>query len=265
MSDSAIGVFDSGLGGLTVLKALMQAMPHENFVYLGDTARLPYGTKSSHTIRKYTEQNLKMLLQQNVKALVIACNSASAQFPDPEFEGLPVFNVIEPGTRAALAKTKNRVIGLLGTKATVKSQAYERMLHRLSGKQKAELVSIPAPLLVPLAEEGWVEDPVTNLIVYRYVQPLVQEGVDTIILGCTHYPILSAAIQKAAGNKIQLVDSGTVLSEEIKEALNVGRIAASKKRVRAQLFTTDDPHSFGGFAEKILSPEKFDSLELINL
>lgn len=266
MSDArAIGVFDSGLGGLTVLKALMQNLPQENFVYLGDTARLPYGTKSPQTIRKYTEQNLKTLLKYDVKAIVIACNSASAQFQDPEFEGLPVFNVIGPGMEAALQATKNQKIGLLGTKATVKSRAYEIALKRLSGETTRELFSIPAPLLVPLAEEGWDEDPITNLIVFRYVQPLVQEGVDTIILGCTHYPILRKSLQRAAGNEIQLVDSGDVLSKKIKSTIAEGRLKSCAKRNRVQLLSTDDPQSFGGFAEKILSPEKFDSLEAINI
>lgn len=261
----SIGVFDSGLGGLTVLKALMQNFPLENFVYLGDTARLPYGTKSSDTIRKYTEQNLKTLLKYDVKALVIACNSASAQFADSEFQGLPVFTVIEPGIQAALKASENLKIGLLGTKATVKSRAYERALKKHCGSKKCELISIPAPLLVPLAEEGWDEDPITNLIVFRYVQPLLAHGIDTLILGCTHYPILRAAIQKAAGHEVTLVDSGSTLSQTIKSLIEEGRLQASSKRTQVQLLSTDDPESFRGLAEAILSPEKFHGLEKIDL
>ncbi len=258
--DRAIGVFDSGLGGLTVLKSLMKSLPNENFVYLGDTARLPYGTKSAETILRYTEQNLELLKSYNVKALVIACNSASAQYSESQFEELPVFNVIDPGTKAALLKTANRKIGLLGTKATVRSRAYEKALRRHIQDQACELYSVPAPLLVPLAEEGWDSDPLTNLVVFRYVKPLLDEGVDTIILGCTHYPILREAIQKATGPEVTLVDSGEVLSQQIVDFFEQERLGKSLHRNRIELLCSDDAESFEQFARKILGAQKFTSV-----
>lgn len=264
-ADRPIGVFDSGVGGLTVLRSLMENLPEENFVYIGDTARLPYGTKSPQTIRKYTEQNLNALLRHQVKAVVIACNSASTQFLDPVYEGIPVFNVIEPGMEAALQTTKNRRMGLLGTKATVKSRAYERALEKLAKGAAYELVSMPAPLLVPLAEEGWDEDPITNLIVFRYLQPLIQSGIDTLILGCTHYPILRASIQKVVGPEVTLVDSGATLSRKIQGLIQSGELAASPGRTKSELFTTDDPENFGSLAKAILGPEKFSKLDKVDL
>jgi len=264
-ADRPIGVFDSGVGGLTVLRSLMENLPEENFVYIGDTARLPYGTKSPNTIRKYTEQNIKALLRHNVKAVVIACNSASAQFLDPVYEGVPVFNVIEPGMEAALATTQSRRIGLLGTKATVKSRAYERALDKFAQQKGYELISMPAPLLVPLAEEGWDEDPITNLIVFRYLQPLLQAGIDTLILGCTHYPILRASIQKAVGPDVQLVDSGATLSRKIRYLMESGALSRSKSCQQIDLFTTDDPENFGSLARAILGSKKFHRLDKIDL
>ncbi len=254
-----IGVFDSGLGGLTVLKALLQQMPHERFVYLGDTARLPYGTKSPQTIRHYTEQNLKFLKNQNVKALVIACNSASAHWQDPDFENLPVFTVIEPTSAVAARKTQNKKIGLLATRATVLSGAFDRHLRALDPEIK--LYSQAAPLLVPFAEEGLREDPLTNLIVYRYVQPLLTEGIDTLILGCTHYPILKENIQRATGLDIKLIDSGPAVAEKLK--LHFKNESPSTGQVK--IFTTDALGHFKKWATEILNPFEAHAWELTDL
>ncbi len=254
-----IGVFDSGLGGLTVLKALMLQLPHESFVYLGDTARLPYGTKSGNTIRKYTEQNLKFLKSQNVKAMVIACNSASAQWSDPEFEGIPVFTVIEPASQVAAGITQNKKVGLLATRATVGAKAFDRAISGIDSEIK--LVSQAAPLLVPLAEEGLGADPLTNLIVYRYLQPLLAEGVDTIILGCTHYPILKDSIQRAAGNEVNLVESGSAVAAILKSKLK----SDPSNKPEIKIFTTDSLGHFRKWAEEILAPEQTHSWELVDL
>ena len=254
-----IGVFDSGLGGLTVLKALVQQMPGVSFVYLGDTARLPYGTKSGHTIKKYTEQNLKFLKSQNVQALVIACNSASAQWTDLEFEGLPVYTVIEPTSFVAAKTTQNKKVGLLATRATVSAQAFDAALKILD--PEIQLFSQAAPLLVPLAEEGLSADPLTNLIVYRYVQPLLAEGIDTLILGCTHYPILKENIQRAAGLDITLIESGDAVAEKLKKKFN----SDSKAQGQIQIFTTDSLGHFKKWATEILAPFEATSWELTDI
>lgn len=254
-----IGVFDSGLGGLTVLKALIQEMPHESFVYLGDTARLPYGTKSANTIRKYTEQNLKFLKNQNAKTLVIACNSASAQWSDAEFEGLPVLTVIEPTSLIASGITRNKKIGLLATRATVGSKAFDLALQNLDPEIK--LFSQSAPLLVPLAEEGLSDDPLTSLIVYRYLQPLLANGIDTLILGCTHYPILKEALQKAAGHDVQLVESGFAVAKKLKSLIE----SPLETQAQIKIFTTDSLGHFKHWANEILSPAKSHHWELTDL
>jgi glutamate racemase len=271
-TDFPIGVFDSGVGGLTVLKALTHKFPHENFLYLGDTARLPYGSKSPQTIRKYTQQALSFLIERKVKALVIACNSASSQFPEKEYRGICVETVIEPGSLMALKATQNNRIGVLGTRATVQSHAYEKVLKQLSEEQGhtqgLEVFSEAAPLFVPLAEEGWSDDPITNLIAFRYVQPLVQKQVDTIILGCTHYPILQASIQKAAGASITLIDSGQAVAESLQAKFDSGiiplRPSTSSER-HIQLLSTDLSSQFEMLSRQILAPAIPSGFEFVEI
>ena len=175
-----IGVFDSGVGGLTVLKGLAEHFPHHDFLYLADTARLPYGTKSSSTISSYLKKNIQFLKSHKVDLIVVACNSASTVLlnSDEDF-GVPVFNVIEPGSQSALNHSKNKKIGVLGTRTTVQSRAYIRTLKKLD--PEVEVHQMPAPLLVPLVEEGWIDDPLTSMVVYRYTKPLLDLGVDTLI------------------------------------------------------------------------------------
>lgn len=228
---TAIGVFDSGVGGLTVLKSLRQAFPDQEFIYLGDTARLPYGTKSPETIRSYSLQNLRLLAGRGVQAVVVACNSASTQIREHEWEGLPVYNVIDPGVETAWNASQNKRIGLLGTRATVESEAYqERLLDKARGEGvTVEVFAQACPLFVPLAEEGWTDDPITNLIVYRYLHSLLGHGIDTLIMGCTHYPILRASISKAAGSGVQLVDSGEAMARKLAADFASGRLQKSAK------------------------------------
>jgi glutamate racemase len=259
-----IGVFDSGLGGLTVLKSLMTEWPNESFVYLGDTARLPYGTKSGETIRKYSEQNLRFLANQNVKALVVACNSASAHWSADQFEGLPVLTMIEPTSERALEISSGKRIGVLATRATVLAGAYEKMLTHLD--PEVQVFSQPAPLLVPLAEEGLSEDPLTNLMVFRYVQPLKAQGVDTVILGCTHYPILRSAIQRALGQEVQLVESGQAVALKLQKFLkenSKGQVSGLKPEVK--IFTTDSLGSFRSWAQEILTPFQVNQWDVTDL
>jgi glutamate racemase len=260
-----IGVFDSGLGGLTVLKALVEHLPNQKFVYLGDTARLPYGAKSGETILKYTEQNLHFLKKLNVQALVIACNSASAHWHSPEFEGLPVFTVIHPTSAQAAKLTRNKRVGLLATRATVGSNSYVKSLQEID--PAIELYAQAAPLLVPFAEEGLVNDPLTNLIVYRYAQPLLAENIDTLILGCTHYPILKEALYKVCGAQVELIESGHAVAAELTAYLekNPQMTVAHSKTPRITVLTTDSSEHFKKWAQEILSPISVDQWNLVDL
>lgn len=214
---AAIGVFDSGVGGLTVLNALKARWPHENFIYLADTARLPYGSKSLHTISQYVEQCIRFFRRNyELKAVIVACNSAStALLEKPMRSDVPIFNVVEPGARKAVETSESKRIGVLGTRATVYSEAYVRAIHRLD--PKTEVFQQPCPLFVPLVEEGWLDDPVTNLIVYRYVSAVTRNNIDTLIMGCTHYPALRRALEKAAGPAVKLVDSAQGLIEDLSQ------------------------------------------------
>ncbi len=231
MSDfkNPIAVFDSGVGGLTVLRELRRRWPGENFLYLADTARLPYGSKSLNTIHQYAQQNIKCLLKYNPKAIVVACNSAStAILAEPLPCPIPLLNVVEPGARKAVELSPGRRIGVLGTRATILSQAYPHAIRRLA--PTAEVFQQPCPLWVPLVEEGWLDDPITNLIVYRYVSTLMRNPVDTLILGCTHYPALKPAIQKVVGHAVQLVDSSLGLIEDL-EKLGICQDSQSSGRI----------------------------------
>lgn len=269
MSEKKIGVFDSGIGGMTVLAELLHAFPNESFVYLGDTARLPYGSKSPQTIRKYSEQNIDYLIGHDVKAVVIACNSASAQFREKEWKGIPVYNVIEPGAETALALSESKRIGVLGTRATINSKAYTKEILKLN--PHATVYDIACPLFVPLAEEGWDNDPVTNLIVYRYVSQLLPMNIDTLILGCTHYPLLKNSIARATGQSIVLVDSGHAITQWLRKDFQEGRLQPASEKNKTQdsrtieILTTDFSEQFLDLAQKILAPEKASTFTVVNL
>src|SRR5271166_2618715 len=200
--NAPLGVFDSGLGGLTVVRALREALPSERIVYLGDTARVPYGTKAPGTVVKYALSCARHLVARDVKALVIACNTVSAVAPERlrvELD-IPVLEVIEPGARAAVAATRTGRIGVLATSGTIASGAYPRAVAQIS--TRAEVLGQAAPLLVPLAEEGWIEGDVPRLVVRRYIEPLAVAGVDAIVLGCTHYPLLRSVIEQEVRARI---------------------------------------------------------------
>lgn len=226
--DRPIGVFDSGVGGLTVLKSLMHAFPQENFIYIGDTARLPYGGKSLQTIHLYLEQNLKALLDKKVKLLVVACNSASSALMNEDgtfadhYNGIPLYNVIEPGCRSALAASQTQSISVIGTRATVEAQSYVKTIQRLNAA--AFVAQQACPLLVPLIEEGWTEDPLTNLVLHRYLGALQVGNSDALVLGCTHYPILTESIKRVVGSRFKIITSGDALAEQLTEDFSNGRI-----------------------------------------
>jgi glutamate racemase len=259
-----IGVFDSGVGGLTVLKELATHFPTEEFLYLGDTARLPYGTKSPETIRQYSEQILNFLHRRQVDALIIACNTASSQVSERQWQGLPVFNVIEPGAQFAVESSQAQRIGVLGTRALINSGAYQKEIHKLS--PHAEIFAQSCPLFVPLAEEGWLEDPITNLIAYRYIHPLLEYQIDTLIMGCTHYPLLKASIQRACGPQVRLVDSGQALALQLEKAFEgetLKRSVSSAGEIHV-LATDLSPHT-EELARQILAPLTVSSFEIVHL
>jgi glutamate racemase len=262
--DAPLGVFDSGLGGLTVAAALRRTLPRERIIYLGDTARVPYGTRSPETVVRYARGCARLLLERGVKALVIACNTVSAVAVDilrAELD-LPVLGVVEPGARAALealARTaQSGPIGVLGTAGTVASGAYPRAVSQLS--TRVEVVTQAAPLLVPLVEEGWLTGEVPRLAVRRYVEPLVAAHVSVIVLGCTHYPLLKATIAEVAaelsGRSIPVVDSAEATAAAVLAWIEDERVASALTLPTAgeelELLVTDLPKSFASMASQML-------------
>jgi glutamate racemase len=244
-----IGVFDSGMGGLTVLRALVAKLPHERFVYLGDTARLPYGTKSAETVQAYALQATRLLLDQGVKMLVIACNTASAvalYLLQEAWAPVPVIGVIEPGARAGVAATRNRRFAVIATEGTVKGGAYARAIQRLMSE--ADVVQQPCQVFVALAEEGWTNSPATLAAARHYLAPLF-EGAgapDTLVLGCTHFPVLAETIREAVGTAVTLVDSAETTAQAVAEALGERSLASAggADSGAVRFFATDSPERF---------------------
>lgn len=254
-----IGVFDSGLGGLTVLRALLERLPAEDFIYFGDTARVPYGPKSPDTITRYALEDTLFLLQKGVKAVVVACNTVTASCLDllVDYFKIPVVGVIEPAVRTALSATRTRRIGVIGTTATVNSQAYQKAL--LAGAPGVEVHTRACPLLVPLAEEGWIDHPATGLVLEEYVRPLLTAGVDTLILGCTHYPVLEPAIARFVGPEVTLVQSGPSTARALEEVLRRSDLLAPEGTTRQiQYYLTDIQPSFRRVGEVFLEREIVD-------
>ncbi len=210
----AIGIFDSGVGGLTVLKALKKRLPNQNYLYLGDTARLPYGSKSEMTIRRYALKAAEHLFRHDIKLLVVACNTASAYALPAltEISPVPVLGVVEPGVRAALAGSARR-IAVIGTEGTIRSGAYQEALHNAA--PEVSVTAAPCPLFVPLAEEGWGDHPITDEVAEIYLRPLLDTGIEKIILGCTHYPLLIPSLARVAGQSVSLIDSATAVSDAV--------------------------------------------------
>ena len=251
-----IGVFDSGIGGLTVVKRLATTLPNESIIYFGDTARVPYGSKSNSTVIEYSIQNTKFLLQKNIKALVVACNTASSiAIPDlKKMFDIPIIGMIEPGSRMALKKSQSKNIGVIGTRATVGNLAYSKEIKRLNGS--AKVVEKPCPLFVPLAEEGWIKHQATFEIAEEYLKELRQIGIDTLVLGCTHYPILTEVIQKVIGKNVSLIDSGVASSEVIKTELEkLGLLSDAKSMGTQEYYVSDIPAKFKEVAELFLGRE----------
>lgn len=257
-----IGVFDSGVGGLTVLSALRERFPTENFVYLGDTARLPYGTKSASTVQRYALNAAAHLESHGIKLLVVACNTASSYALDAleATVSVPVVGVVEPGVRAAVATGAAR-IGVIGTEGTIRSQAYQRTLAGRAAS--VEVQSAACPLLVPLAEEGWGDHPVTDQVACHYLTPLLDWGVQTVILGCTHYPLLRPSLQRVVGPDVRLVDSASSVAETVAgrhhELISTGN---EKGAVRLEL--TDASDRFLRITRAILGRDP-EELEVVDI
>ncbi len=252
-SELPIGVFDSGIGGLTVARQIHELMPNEDLVYLGDTARVPYGTKSPSTVVRFACEDTHFLLQQNVKAVVVACNTCSAwalPMLERKFK-VPIFGVIIPGVLAALKKTRTGRIGIIGTGATIRSKAYANGL--LARSETAKVFVRACPLLVPLVEEGWVKHPVTTAVLREYLTPLLRNRIDTLILGCTHYPLLKRAIRQIAGTRLALVDSAEACAQYVRDQLERKDLLARRKRVGTiQPFVTDETDQFASLAKRFL-------------
>jgi glutamate racemase len=257
-----IGIFDSGIGGLTVLAAVRALLPDERLLYLGDTARLPYGTKSPETVVRYAKRAAGYLAEHDVKLLVVACNTASAAALEPltETTPVPVIGVVWPGARAAVAGTRGTV-GVIGTESTIASGAYVRALHSLSPALSVH--SRACPLFVPLAEEGWFDHEVTRAVARIYLEPLAAAGVDTLILGCTHYPLLRHAIAAAVGQGVRLVDSASATAAEVWEVLQRGGLAGTGGG-SVHLLVTDAAARFARLAGLILG-DAAAPLELVDL
>ena len=265
--ENPIGVFDSGIGGLSVLKQFIRYLPFESYIYLGDTARVPYGNKSSDTVRQYARESTEFLLEKNVKLIVVACNTVSSVALDTvrELADTPVIGMIQPAVAAALRETANNRIGLIGTRATINSNAYADAIEQLRGNDTINLFSTPCPLFVPIVEEGWINHQATRLIAEEYLTGLKNEDIDTLILGCTHYPLLKQLINEILPS-VSLIDSGEHAS------VNAIRILAEQNllveegnsfvlKPSIDFFVTDVPSTFFELAKSFLgfmvdSPKK---------
>ncbi len=248
----AIGVFDSGVGGLTVLREIIKALPSEDCFYLGDTARIPYGTKSKETVTGFAIKNTEFLVSLGIKFLVVACNTAAAAGLDRIAErfDVPTIGVVLPGAERAARVTKNGRLGVIGTRATILSGAYEREIVRIDPVIK--VFQQPCPLFVPLAEEGWTEDEIAHLTAERYLSRFADHSIDTLVLGCTHYPLLKGVIQQAVGYDVTLVDSAAPIAWDVKKRLDEMGLKRDGSGGVKRFFVTDDPDSFKRVGEPFL-------------
>ncbi len=255
-----IGVFDSGLGGLTVVKEMIKELPNEDIIYFGDTGRVPYGTRSVETIRKYTLQDEEFLLKNDVKLIVAACGTVSSVAADTALQlPVPFFEVVSHASKSAVFATKNGKIGVIGTNATVKSEQHKK--HILKLMPQAEVLTCSCPLFVPLVEEGWysADDLVVTKTVERYLKPIIDFGADTIILGCTHYPVLSDAIKKIVGEEVTLINAGTSTAVAVKKYLNENNLETDEESGLHKFYVSDKPDSFRYQASVLLGKDIVES------
>ncbi len=260
-----IGVFDSGLGGLTVLRAIRERLPAESTVYLGDTARVPYGPKAAETIRRYSIEATEFLVANGVKAIVVACNTATARaLPDVRARaGVPVLGVVEPGGRAAVKASRGGRIGVIGTRGTISSRAYNAVIHE--HRPDALVFEQACPLFVPLVEEGWTDDEVTRLAAVRYLTPLLEQGIDTLVLACTHYPLLKPLLAGVVGPDVTLIDSAESTADALQNLLSTSSIASTGRAPAVgRYYVTDEAARFDLLARRLLG-EEVDHLETVSV
>lgn len=262
-SKAPIGVFDSGVGGLTVVKEIMHQIPGETIVYFGDTARLPYGSKSRETVTTYTRQIVRFLMTKGVKAIVIACNTATAfalETVQKEVD-IPMIGVVKPGAIVAAHTTKNSKIGVIGTEGTIQSGIYTEFLKEI--KPNARVYGKACPLFVPLVEEGWLDDPITLEIIKRYIAELIEEDIDTLVLGCTHYPLLRKTIRKVVGDNIELVNPAYETAKSLKQVLVEQNIKNDDElKTDHKFFVSDGADKFRKFANSILPCEVVETKDV---
>lgn len=263
--EAPIGVFDSGVGGLTVAREIMRQLPNENLVYFGDTARVPYGSKSPDTVIKYSRQIVRFLQSKGVKAIVVACNTASALALEAIKKDLniPIIGVVEPGARTAAMTTTTNNIGIIGTEATIKSGIYNMYLGKLN--KDITVVTKSCPLFVPLVEEGLIEDRVTDDIAFRYLSELKDYQIDTLVLGCTHYPLIRNTIKRCMGEAVNLVNPAYETTRSLKELLlRENMLNTSSKEVTYEYFVSDGVDKFTSFADRVL-PCHVDGTQVVNI
>lgn len=281
MKNLPVGIFDSGVGGLTLVKEFFRQLPNEKIIYFGDTARVPYGTKSKETVTRFSLEIVNFLLKKKVKLIVVACNTASAYALDElknKIKKIPIIGVIEPGARAALEKTSTGRVGLIGTEGTIRSKTYERTFkkfstkggsaspkesdtrplrsHRTGRNSEIKPYSHPCPLFVPLVEEGWFTKEVTYRIAEEYLMPLKKEKIDVLLLGCTHYPLLKKVIQETVGKNVTLIDSASETVKEVKRILTEKRLFRTNKFLpRHKFYVSDAPEKFQSLSKHFLGPD----------
>lgn len=264
-SAAPIGVFDSGIGGLTVVRELMHQLPHESILYFGDTARVPYGPKSPDTVRRYSREISAYLVEQGVKAIVVACNTATAHALDALRAELPlpIIGVVEPGARAAVQASHGHALGVIGTAGTISSGAYERAIRALL--PKARIVARACPLFVPLVEEGWTQGEVARLVAHEYLDPMRDEGIDALVLGCTHYPLLKPLLREIVGEEVTLIDSAQETAAEMARVLDELQLrAAPDAKPTYRFVASDAPETVLRLGQRFLG-ETIDRVDTLTL
>lgn len=265
MNNSALGIFDSGVGGLTVVRAVQELMPSEHIVYLGDTARVPYGSKSPETIRRFSDEDVRYLMTQNVKAIVVACNTATAHALPmlQERYQIPIVGVIEAGVEAVLADPQAQRVGIIATRGTIASHAYQHALAlRRTGMM---IVEQATPLLVPLIEENWIDHPATRQVLDTYLQPMLEKDIDTLLLACTHYPLLVPMLQEMIGGRVRIVDSATTCALHVEQELSrLDLLASPEQSGTLSIALTDLSEQFEILAKRFLrkSPPRIKRVEI---
>ena len=268
MDKRAIGVFDSGLGGLTAVRRLHALMPQENIIYFGDTGRVPYGTRGRDIITKYARQDVAFLRQFDLKSIIIACNTVSAIALDllSEENDIPIIGTVDPACRRAMTMTQTGRVGVIGTAATIRSGAYEKYLHKKDGT--LDLFTQACPLFVPLVEEGWTKDPITEEVARRYLAEILDKDIDTLIMGCTHYPLLRSLLRKVVGEKVTLVNPAYETSQALRRLLreldleNPGNDELGRQKY--QFFASDGVERFNAFAHSVL-PEQISDTKQVQI